>query len=299
MSRRTLDRVPAPVVLVGSGTAMYVGAAVAVGLFATVGSPEVAWLRTAIAAVVLVAWRRPWRERWTAARWRAAVAFGLALAVMNVAFYVAIDHLPLGTAVAIEFTGPVAVAALTGRGWRERGAIVVAAVGVVLLAGVALAPGPGHDRHDVVVGLVAITVAAAAWAAYILLGRRVAAAGSGVTTLAVAMSVGAVALAPALAAPAAVVLTDASLAWRAVVVALLSSVVPYVLEQVVLRRVGAATFSVLMALLPATAAVVGALGLRQVPSAGELAGLACVTGALLMTGQLRRRTPPPGTPPLV
>ena len=110
--------------------------------------------------------------------------------------------------------------------------------------------------------------------------------------------VGAVALAPGLAAPAAVAFTDVGLAWRAVVVGLLSSVVPYALEQVVLRRVGAATFSVLMALLPATAAVVGALGLQQVPTAGELAGLACVTGALLMTGQLRRRTPP-GQPPLV
>ncbi len=96
---------------------------------------------------------------------------------MNLAFYVAIDHLPLGTAVAIEFLGPVAVAAVTGSGWRERGAIAVAAAGVVLLAGVTVAS--DLPRDDAVLGLAAIGVAAACWAAYIVLGRRVAVGGSG------------------------------------------------------------------------------------------------------------------------
>ena len=96
------------------------------------------------------------------------MVFGVVLGVMNVAFYIAIDHLPLGTAVSIEFLGPVAVAAVTGRGWRDRVGIAIAAVGVVLLAGVSLDAGP-----DAVIGLVAIGVAAACWAAYILLGRRV------------------------------------------------------------------------------------------------------------------------------
>jgi inner membrane transporter RhtA len=283
---RLVDRAPAPLVLVTSATSMYVGAAVAVRMFPAVGAPEVAWLRTAVGAVVLVAWRRPWRERWTARRLLVAAAFGVALAAMNVSFYVAIDHLPLGTAVAIEFLGPVTVAAVTGRSWRERAAIGVAAAGVVLLAGVVLDSHLSH--HDAVVGLVSVGLAAAFWAAYILLGRRVAVAGSGITTLSVAMSIGALVLAPSLAVPAVTALDDGWLVAGAAAVAVLSSVLPYAFDQVVLRRVGPSTFSVLMALLPATAAVVGAVVLRQLPTLTEVVGLVCVSAAILMTGELRR-----------
>ena len=171
-----LDRVPAPALFVVSGLTQYLGAAIAVGLFAVAGAVEVGWLRIAASALLLLAWRRPWRRRWTRHDLAWAAVFGVALAAMNLAFYVAIDHLPLGTAVAIEFLGPVAVAAVTGSGWRERGAIAVAAAGVVLLAGVTVGSDLPHD--DAVLGLAAIAVAAACWAAYIVLGRRVAVGGS-------------------------------------------------------------------------------------------------------------------------
>ncbi|QJW38019.1 EamA family transporter [Cellulosimicrobium protaetiae] len=280
-----LDRVPVPALFVVSGLTQYLGAAIAVGLFAVAGAVEIGWLRVAASALLLLAWRRPWRRRWTRHDLAWVCVFGVALAAMNLAFYVAIDHLPLGTAVAIEFLGPVAVAAVTGSGWRERGAIAVAAVGVVLLAGVTIES--GLPREDAVLGLAAIGVAAACWAAYILLGRRVAVAGSGVTSLAVAMTVGALVFAPFLAPAAVPVLGD----WRYVVavagIALFSSVVPYALEQVILRRVSAATFSVLLALLPATAAAVGAVVLRQVPTVPELVGLALVSGAIAMTASRR------------
>jgi inner membrane transporter RhtA len=297
-----LDRVPAPALFVASGLAQYGGAALAVGLFAVIASPTVAWLRIAVAAVVLLAWRRPWRARWTRADLLAAVAFGVVLAAMNVAFYVAIDVLPLGTAVAIEFLGPVAVAAVTGRTWQERGGILVAAIGVVLLAGVQL-EGGGED--GAVRGLVAIGAAAACWAGYILLGRRVAQGRApraddpvdgrrgpdGITSLAVGMTAGALVGAPFLAAPAAPVLHDAGMALSVVGIAVLSSVLPYAIEQVVLRRVTAATFAVLLAMLPATAAVVGAVALRQWPHGWEVVGLACVTAAIVLTAT--RRTPGP------
>lgn len=278
-----LGRVPVPALFVVSGLTQYLGAAIAVGLFAVAGAVEVGWLRVAASAVLLVAWRRPWRRSWTRHDLAWVAVFGVALATMNVAFYVAIDHLPLGTAVAIEFLGPVAVAAVTGRGLRERGGIAVAAAGVVLLAGVTIES--DLPREDAVLGLAAIAVAAACWAAYIVLGRRVAVAGAGVTSLSVAMTIGALAFAPFLARSAVPVLTDVGVALAVAAIALFSSVVPYALEQVILRRVSAATFSVLLALLPATAAVVGAVVLRQFPTLLELAGLVLVSGAIVMTAR--------------
>lgn len=326
-----LARVPAPALFLVSGLAQYGGAALAVALFAVIPSPTVAWLRIAVAALVLLVWRRPWRARWTRANLGAAAAFGVVLAAMNVSFYVAIDVLPLGTAVAIEFLGPVAVAAVTGRTWRERLGIVVAAAGVVALAGVELTTG----GDDAVRGLVAIGVAAACWAGYILLGRRVAQgarrtadapratgtaepadgpratapapddrpAPDGITSLAVGMTAGALVGAPFLAGPAAPVLGDAALAAAVLGIAVLSSVVPYAIEQVVLRRVTAATFAVLLAMLPATAAVVGAVALRQWPHGWEVVGLVCVSAAIVLTatrhapGEPAARTAPEGGAP--
>ncbi|WP_372593352.1 DMT family transporter [Actinotalea sp.] len=275
---------PAPALFVLSGLTQYLGAAIAVALFAWIAPAGMAWLRILVAALVLVAWRRPWRLRWTGRDLALAVAFGAALGLMNVMFYIAIDHLPLGTAVAIEFLGPVAVAAITGSGWRERAGIALAAVGVVLLAGVTLSLG-GEDAH---LGLLAILAAAACWAGYILLGRRVATTGDGVTRLGVAMAAGSLVLAPFVGRLGAPVLGSWSLAAAVVGVAVLSSVIPYALEQVVLRRVSAASFAVLLALLPATAALVGAVVLRQWPHPVDVLGLVLVSGAIALTSVRRR-----------
>lgn len=283
MLGNVIDRVPAPLLFVFSGLTQYAGAAVAVGLFARLGAPDVGWWRIALAALVLVVWRRPWRRTWTRRDLAWSVVFGVVLAAMNIAFYVAIDHLPLGTAVAIEFCGPVAVAAVTGRAWRERVAIVVAGAGVVLLAGVTLES--GLPRDDVVIGLGAILAAAACWAAYIVLGRRVARAGSGVDGLAVGMAAGSLLFAPFFVGSGGAVVLDPALLVLLLVVAVCSSVVPYGLEQVVLRHLSAATFAVLLALLPATAAIIGAVMLRQVPTWPELVGLVLVSGAIAMTAR--------------
>ncbi|MEV7973705.1 EamA family transporter [Cellulomonas sp. NPDC089187] len=293
---------PAPVLFVLSGLTQYAGAALAVGLFVQVAAPTVAWLRIAVSAVVLLAWRRPWRARWTGRSLGTAALFGVVLAAMNVSFYLAIDVLPLGTAVAIEFLGPVAVAAITGRGWRERLGILVAGLGVVALAGVQR--GTGEDPR-VLHGLVAIGAAAVFWAGYIMLGRRVAVgaaraggregpgsgsaqvrpAPDGLASLAVGMVAGALVGAPFLAAGATPVLHDPALAAAVLGIAVLSSVVPYAIEQVVLRRVSAASFAVLLALLPATATAVGAVALRQWPHGWEVLGLACVSAAIVLTSR--------------
>ncbi len=287
---RLVGRTPAPALFVVSGLGQYVGAALAVGLFATMPAAGVAWARVAAAAVVLLAWRRPWRMTWTRRELGATVAFGVVLAAMNVTFYLAIERLPLGTAVAIEFVGPVTVAVLTGAGRRERVGAALVAVGVVLLAGVTLVEGA-----EAAVGLAFIVAAGACWGGYIVLGRRVALAGDGVTRLSVAMAAGAVVGAPLLAGLGAPAFGTWRTALLVVGVAVLSSVIPYAVEQVVLPRVSAAAFAVLLALLPASAAVVGAVALQQLPGLADAAGLVLVSVAIALTS--RRRTTPAETPP--
>lgn len=271
------QRVPAPVLFVVGGLSMYVGAALAVGLFDVLPPTVVAVLRLLGAAAVLLAWRRPGRAAWRGSRLARASAFGLATALMNLAFYEAIARLPLGTAVAVEFVGPVAVAAVASRRPRDVAAVALAALGVAFIADVRWSGSPS--------GVLWALAAAGMWAAYILLGKRVATAGNGLDDMAVGFTVAAVLLSPLLlvGGPAALgALADPAVLLLAIGVGVLSSVVPYVLDQLVLRRVGQARFAVLLALLPATATVVGFVALAQVPGLLEGAGIAAVIAAVAL-----------------
>jgi len=267
------DRLPPQALFVMGAISQYVGAALAVLLFASVPAAGVAWLRVVAAAAVLVAWRRPWQTRWTAARLRLTAAFGVALALMNLAFYLAIDRLPLGTAVAIEFVGPIAVAALGSRTRRDALALVLATAGVLALADVHLTGSPAGFALAVAAGVM--------WAAYIVLGHRVAADRElrPADGLALAMAIGAVALAPFLVVSAVPALVDPLLLAACLAVGVASSVVPYGLEQVAMKRLPRARFALLLALLPATATVIGAVVLGQVPGAVESAGILLIVVA--------------------
>lgn len=268
-----LNRLPPQALFILGAISQYVGAALAVLLFAFVPAAGVAWLRVVAAAVVLVAWRRPWRSAWSPARLRLVAAFGVALALMNLCFYLAIDRLPLGTAVAIEFCGPIAVAALGSRTRRDVLALALAVTGVLALADVHIAGSP--------LGFALAAGAGVFWAAYIVLGHRVA-ADAGIRPqdgLALAMAIGAVALAPALVVPAVPALVDPLLLAACLAVGVASSVVPYGLEQIAMRRLPRARFALLLALLPATAAVVGAIVLGQIPGLLETAGIALIVVA--------------------
>ncbi|MGE3286687.1 MAG: DMT family transporter [Pseudonocardia sp.] len=267
-------RVPAPLLFVLGGISMYVGAALAVGLFDRLSPSAVAVLRLLGAAAVLLAWRRPGRSAWRGPVLVGAVAFGLATGLMNLAFYEAIARLPLGTAVAIEFCGPVVVAAVASRRPRDVAAVVLAAVGVLLIADVRWSGSPS--------GVLWALAAATMWAAYILLARRVAVTGAGLDGMAVGFTVAAVLLSPVLLLSPLTPLADSDVVLLAVGVGVLSSVIPYVLDQIVLRRVGQARFAVMLALLPATATVIGFVALRQVPGALEAAGIAAVVVAVAL-----------------
>lgn len=285
--------VPAPVVFLLSGVSMYAGSALAARLFAVVPAHAVAWWRVAVAAVVLLAWVRPWRARWTARELGASALFGVVLAVMNVLFYLAIARLPMGTAVSLEYVGPVVVAALGSRGLRGRLAVVLAAAGVLSIGGL----GVDWEVPGTAAGVALALGAGAAWAGYIVLGRAIAARRDGLVSLSVGMAAGGVVLAPAMASTIGTALVDAETFLAVVGVALLSSVLPYALEQLVLARVPAATFALLTSLLPAVSVVVGLVVLGQVPSVGELAGLVLVSAAVAVSGgavaRAYRRSPAP------
>jgi inner membrane transporter RhtA len=249
---------------------MYAGAVIAVRLFAVASPAGVAWLRCLGAAVVLIAWRRPGRDAWRGRQLVLSGAFGLVTAGMNVVFYEAIARLPLGTVVALEFAGPVTVAAFGSRTKRDILALMLVAAGVISIADVRLSGSA--------LGLLFALAAAAAWAGYIVLGKRVALGGNGIDSLAVGFAIATVLLSP-LALGTGAVWASPQLLFLGIGVGVLSTVVPYGLDQVVLRRIGQARFALLLALLPVTAAVTGYVLLAQVPSLPEALGtLAVVLG---------------------
>lgn len=276
--------VPAPLLFVTGGVSMYLGAAVAVWLFAEINPAGVAWLRQLGAALVLLAWRRPGRHAWRGRTFWLAALFGLVTAGMNVVFYEAIARLPLGTAVALEFVGPVLVAAFGSRTRRDVAALLLVLCGVVLIADVQWAGST--------LGVLFALAAAVLWAGYIVLGKRVADVGLGVDGLAVGFAVATVVLVP-LAFGTGPVWTSPRLLLLGIGVGVAATVVPYALDQVVLRRLGQASFALLLALLPVTATTVGLVVLRQVPTVPEALGiLAVVVGLTLRSREPAARPEP-------
>lgn len=275
--------VPAPLLFVLSGISLYVGAAMAVWLFRDASPAGVAWLRCLGAALVLLAWRRPGAAAWRGKALLLAGAFGVVTAGMNVLFYEAIARLPLGTAVALEFVGPVVVAALGSRGRRDIAALLMVMLGVVLIADVQLSGQP--------LGVGFALLAAAAWAGYIVLGKRVALADTGVSgfdSLAVGFTVATVVLSP-LSLGTGAVWAEPDLIALGVGVGVLSTVVPYTLDQVVLRRVGRSSFALLLALLPVTATAIGFLVLSQAPSLPEGLGIVAVVAGVALRSREKDR----------
>lgn len=271
-------RVPPQAWFLVSAAFHYLGPAFAVLLFAAVAPLGVAWLRIASAAAVFALWRRPWRyfrglER--GAR-RAVVALGVVLALMNVCFYLAIARLPLGTVGAIEFLGPILLAAVGMRSGRNLAALTLAVAGVAVLTDVRLAGTP--------LGFLFAFLNCALFLLYIVLGHRIAADGgsAGIDRLGCAMLVAMVAALPIGIHDAVPALLKAALLAAGIGVGICSSVIPYVCDQLAMARLPRASFALMLSLLPALACVIGALVLRQIPGPAEVGGvLLVVVGVLL------------------
>jgi inner membrane transporter RhtA len=280
-------RVPPHLYFVVSAVFHYLGPAFAVLLFARVDVLGVAWLRIASAAVVFALWRRPWRAFGGLERdgRRLLVAWGAVLAVMNACFYVAIDRLPLGTVAAIEFLPVIVLAALGARNPRNLAALALAVPGVYLLTGVQLEGEP--------LGVALAFANAILFAAYIVLAHRVARHGSlrGIDGLAASMVIASVVVTPIGGWQVLPALTDPVALVAGVGVGICSSVIPYVSDQLAMRRLPRATYALLVSLLPATATVIGIVVLTQIPSPAEVAGVALVIAGVA----LHRETPEPRT----
>ncbi|WP_433578587.1 EamA family transporter [Nocardia brasiliensis] len=276
VAQRTPPRVPAVTYFGISALFHYLGPACAVLLFARVDVLGVAWLRIAGAALVFAAWRRPWRllRRGTAEQRRVLLALGIVLAAMNATFYLAIARLPLATVGAIEFLGPIVLAAIGLRNGRNMIALVLAVGGVVALTDIQLAGAP--------TGFVFAFANCALFLLYVLLGHRIAnsAAVSGLDQLAAAMSIAAVVATPFCLGAAVPAFTSPVALLAGIGVGLCSSVIPYVTDQLAMARLRRSTFALLLSILPAVAAVIGIVVLAQVPTVQELAGIALIAAGV-------------------
>ena len=266
-------------------TSTQTGGAVAKTLFDDLGPAATTFLRVGIAALLLLVL---WRPR-IAGRSRSdlgiAVAFGLSLAAMNLTFYEAIDRIPLGIAVTIEFAGPLAVAVAGSRRALDGLWVVLAATGILLLA-----RGGGDIATS---GVLLALLAGVFWAMYILLAARAGQAWEGGSGLAVAMAVGGTALIPVGVAGGGSELLRPELLAAGAGVALLSSAIPYSLELEALRRLPTRVFGILMSLEPAIAALAGYVILDEGLRGRDVAAIALVATASAGASLAAREYSPP------
>ncbi len=270
------QKIPPHAYFIVSAVFHYLGPAFAVLLFSSVSVLGVAWLRIATAAIVFAAWRRPWRAFVSGSaptRWL-LLAMGVVLGLMNACFYLAIARIPLSTVGAIEFIGPVALAAFGSRTVRNVLALVLAAAGGWLLTDVRLAGQlPGFLFAFANCGLFVL---------YVVLGHRIARDGgaAGIDRLGAAMLVALVTITPLGLADALPAMTQPVLLLAGIGVGICSSVIPYVTDQLAMARLPRATFALMLSILPATATLIGALLLRQIPTLVEGAGILLVAGGI-------------------
>jgi inner membrane transporter RhtA len=278
------DRIPPTLLVVVAVSSLQFGAAFAKTIFDEVGPGGTVFLRVLFAAVVLVAiWRPAVRGR-TRADWRLIALFGLCLGAMNLAFYEAIERIPLGIAVTLEFVGPLGVAIAGSRRLLDLAWVVLAAAGIVLLSDFGTAD---LDGLGVALALGAGTL----WAVYILLSARMGRVFPDGSGLALAMVAAAAILAPFGVADAGAELLAPEVLAVGAAVAILSSAIPYTLEMEALRRMPAGVFGVMMSIEPAVAALAGFIVLDEGLATRELVAILLVVAA--SAGAARNASVPP------
>jgi inner membrane transporter RhtA len=272
--RRRMAEVPAPAPLIAAIVSFQVGAALATHMFDSTGVQGAVFLRSGLGACLLVAITRPTIRGRARSDLALLLLLGGLLAAMNSAFYQAIDRLPLGIAVTVEFIGPLGVAVAASRRRLDLLWVALAATGILLFAG-----SPAGSSVTAA-GLLFALGAAAAWAGYILAAKRVGARWPGFEGLAVSLTVSALLLAPAGAVDGISALSDPRILALALAVATFSTALPYSLELSALRRLTPGLYGVLVSLEPLVGAIVGLIVLGQTLSRWDaLAALLVVTAS--------------------
>ncbi len=284
------DTVFLPVLLVTLGMAFTAtGSSLAKLLFPLVGPGGATVLRLTLAALVLFAVFRPWRHRLDRRQWRAVLLYGGAMGAMNLFFYAAIELIPLGIAVALEFTGPLTVALLGARKKLDFLWIALALCGFALLL-------PwGQAQGDIApLGVVLALCAGACWAGYIIFGQRAGTAGGGPHIAALGVATAAVIALPFGVFTAGTALLDPAILPLGLAVALMASAIPYALDMVALPHIPARLFGILMSGQPAMATLTGLVVLGELLSLGQMVGIASIMAASIgATLTIARRAPPP------
>ena len=285
MTQKTLPPIPAVLLAIVS---VQGGAAFAKELFPALGSAGTAGMRIGLSALLLFAVFRPPLARITRAQWRAVIPYGVVLGAMNLSFYLALERIPLGLAVTLEFMGPLSLAVFGSRRVLDFVWVVLAAMGIALIA-----PWRGGADALDLVGVLLALFAGACWAAYILLGGRVSRVFPGGQSVATGMLIAAVTVLPFALSQGLAARVTPPLFVAALAVALLSSAVPYTLEMMALRVLSARTFGILMSLEPAVAALAGLMFLREQLTMTQWLALVFVSAASAGAVLTSRRMPPP------
>ncbi|MDK6565364.1 EamA family transporter [Corynebacterium pyruviciproducens] len=267
-----------PLLMILSGTSNYLGAALAVNLFGIENPWIVAWMRVGAAGIIIALALQPSLTQWLS--WQALI-YGVVTLGMNTSFYEAIQTIPLGMAVAIEFIGPICVAAWGSRTVRDWIALCAAATGVVVLS--------GTQWGANFTGILWILASAFLWAMYILVSNRLASSDSTFHTMGVGLTCASLLVIPLVAWRWEPIPATGPSVWLLIAMAiglgLLSAVIPFVLDLIMLKSASPDYYAVLLALLPVTAAVIGMIALGQIPSAVEVLGILLIVIAVTLRKQ--------------
>lgn len=271
MKKYSFNIPPIPAVLLAI-ISVQSGAAIAKTLFPALGAAATASLRIGISALILVLVYRPNLFKINPAQWKVVIPYGLSLGAMNLIFYLAIERIPIGLAVTLEFIGPLVVAVLGSKRLLDYIWIILAAAGIILIA-------PWSDNGVDLLGILFALLAGALWAAYIVLGGKVSKIMKGGEAVATGMLFATLLILPfGILGNGFQQLTPAYL-YLGVALALLSSAIPFTLEMKALGQLPARTFSILMSLEPAAASLCGLLFLQEYLTSNEIIAVICVISA--------------------